>query len=380
MKNNLIDRVNYNTKYLDNYEDFAKKILNYKSVPYQIEFQPGREKGKALCWMSCPYCYGGSAQNSSEKLPLERYIEIIKEVSQGPNGRIPKLILAGYATDPLNYEHFDKLYETSIKYKFITGVHTKLLRISKQFQELVASDEILESSYVSISVDAGFKDGYNLTHGLTSTVDILKKIHNNIDKIVQKKNKVLDVNTTYLLTTHNCSLEEIYQSIKDLSSIKVNTLRFSFPQVPRNYDYNQKGNIFIKEKKKLIDDINNIINENKTERTFVSIVDPESKYKIDKLRAIPCYARFAHPAIGLDGYLYHCSESSSPDFHNMSLGNLKDKNFWELYYSYDKNTVEKSFQLMEKNKCMCDRKLYIVNEEFQKTGILKNLEFNNLQK
>ena len=58
MKNNLIDRVNYNTKYLDNYEEFAKKILNYKSVPYQIEIQPGREKGKALCWMSCPYCYG----------------------------------------------------------------------------------------------------------------------------------------------------------------------------------------------------------------------------------------------------------------------------------------------------------------------------------
>ena len=118
----------------------------------------------------------------------------------------------------------------------------------KQFQELVASDEILEKSYVSVSVDAGFKEGYNLTHGLTSTVDILNKIHNNIDKIVQK-NKVLDVNTTYLLTTYNCSLEEIYQSIKDLSSIKVNTLRFSFPQVPRNYDYNQKGNIFIKDKK-----------------------------------------------------------------------------------------------------------------------------------
>ena len=35
---------------------------------------------------------------------------------------------------------------------------------------------------------------------------------------------------------------------------------------------------------------------------------------------------------------------------------------------------------MEKNKCMCDRKLYIVNEEFKKTGILNNLEFNNPQK
>ena len=51
-------------------------------------------------------------------------------------------------------------------------------------------------------------------------------------------------------------------------------------------------------------------------------------------------------------------------------------NFWDLYYSYDKQTVEKSFKLMEKNKCMCDRKLFIVNREFQKTGLLEEHSFN----
>ena len=102
-------------------KNFAEKILSYTSVPYQIEIQPGREKGKALCWMSCPYCYGGSAQNSGDRLSAKRYIEIIKEVSSGPNGRIEKLILAGYATDPLNYEHFDDLYECSLNHNFITG-------------------------------------------------------------------------------------------------------------------------------------------------------------------------------------------------------------------------------------------------------------------
>ena len=64
--NNLIDRTNYNSRYLE-YETFAKKILNYTCVPYQIEIQPGREKGEALCWMSCPYCYGGNAKNSGDK-------------------------------------------------------------------------------------------------------------------------------------------------------------------------------------------------------------------------------------------------------------------------------------------------------------------------
>ena len=60
-------------------------------------------------------------------------------------------------------------------------------------------------------------------------------------------------------------------------------------------------------------------------------------------------ARFAHPAIGYDGYLYHCSESSSPDFHDMSLGDINTKNFWDLYYSYNSEKMKNDFKLMEFN-------------------------------
>ena len=168
----VTQRATYNAKYVD-YEEFAKKILNYTCVPYQIEIQPGREKGKALCWMQCPYCYGGSAKNSGNRLPVERYKEIIKEVASGPNGRIEKLILAGYATDPLNYEHFDQLFEASVKNNFITGMHTKLLKISNKFLEIISDETIRDKSYVSISVDAGKKESYNVTHGIKSTLDIL---------------------------------------------------------------------------------------------------------------------------------------------------------------------------------------------------------------
>jgi MoaA/NifB/PqqE/SkfB family radical SAM enzyme len=368
------ERATYNATFI-NYDEFAKKILNYTCVPYQIEIQPGREKGKALCWMSCPYCYGGGAKNSGDRLSVERYKEIIKEVSSGPNGRIEKLILAGYATDPLNYEHFDQLFETSVKSNFITGVHTKLLKISNKFLEIISDKDIKNKSYVSISVDAGLKESYNLTHGIKTKVDVLSQIYKNISSIQKKKNPKVDLNTTYLLTIYNSSILEISKSIDDLTSLGVGTLRFSFPQVPRNYDYNQKGNIFIKDREGLIQKVEKLISEKNIGNTFVSIVDPDTKYEINQLRAIPCYARFAHPAIGLDGYLYHCSESSSPDFHSQALGNLKDNNFWDLYYSYDKDVVEKDFKLMEKNMCMCDRKLYIVNKGLQNTNKLADHHF-----
>ena len=35
---------------------------------------------------------------------------------------------------------------------------------------------------------------------------------------------------------------------------------------------------------------------------------------------------------------------------------------------------------MEKNKCMCDRKLFIVNKEFQKTGLLDKHNFKKIGK
>lgn len=368
------ERATYKAKFI-NYQEFADKVLNYTCVPYQIEIQPGREKGKALCWMSCPYCYGGSAKNSGDRLSIERYKEIIKEVSSGPNGRIEKLILAGYATDPLNYEHFDQLFETSVKHNFITGMHTKLLKISNKFLEIVSDKNIRDKSYVSISVDAGAKESYNLTHGITTKVDVLSKIYKNIESIQNRKNPIVDVNTTYLLTKYNSSISEISKSIDSLSNLGVDTLRFSFPQVPRNYDYNQKGNIFIEDRQSLIKKVEELIDRKKILNTFVSIVDPDTKYEINQLRAIPCYARFAHPAIGLDGYLYHCSESSSPDFHSQALGNLKDNNFWDLYYSYDRDVVERDFKLMVKNKCMCDRKLFIINKELENTGKLTDLNF-----
>ena len=154
------------------------------------------------------------------------------------------MILAGYATDPLNYEHFDQLFETSVKHNFITGMHTKLLKISKKFLEIVSDKNIRDKSYVSISVDAGAKESYNLTHGITTKVDVLSKIYKNIESIQSRKNSKVDVNTTYLLTTYNSSISEISKS-DDLSNLGVDTLGF-FPQVPRNYDYNQKEIFLLK--------------------------------------------------------------------------------------------------------------------------------------
>ena len=359
----LVDRVNYQADYLDDYDTFFERIINKTCVPTQLELQPGREKGRALCWMDCPYCYGGKATNDGVRLPISRYLEILKEISNGPHGNIKKVIIAGYATDPLNYEHIDKLLESTILFKNIFGIHTKLLKISEKFINLISGNEINKKSYITVSLDAGYNESYNITHGIKSKAKVLSKIYNNIEAIMKKKSKNIDVGGTYLITKANVSENEIKQSIKDVNDLGIQTLRFSFPQTPRGYDLDAKEDIIFKERDEAKKMLKNLISNLKSD-TKVSFVDPDEDYQIDKERMLPCYARFVHPAIGFDGYLYHCSESSSPDFHDMSLGNLHKSSFWESYYSYDIDKLHEDFKKMEKNKCMCDRKLFIVNKKF----------------
>ena len=88
----LIDQITYKTKYLKTVEDLIEKIENKTVVPYQLEVQPGRIKGNKICWMQCSYCYGGSSKNDGQRLDPERYLDIIDQTMNGPNGDIKKII------------------------------------------------------------------------------------------------------------------------------------------------------------------------------------------------------------------------------------------------------------------------------------------------
>ena len=366
--NDLKQRVNYQKKYIDNYEKFVQKILNKTALPIQLEVQPGREKGREICWMKCPYCYGGQAKNTGQRLSVDRYLKILNETANGPHGSILKIIFAGYATDPLNYEYIDRLVDTSINNKQIIGIHTKLLKISPELISVLSNNKIVDKSYITVSIDSGFSKSYNLTHGLKTTKNILAQIYTNIEKLNKIKPDNLNIGSTYLVTKVNFSKDEIIESIKKVNDLGIDTHRFSFPQVPRNYNFEGEQDIIIRDKKNMINEIKDIINSfNSSYKTIVSIVDPDTDYKIDKERYLPCFARFVHPCIGFDGHLYHCSESSSPDFHSLSLGNLNEKSFWDCYYNYDLKDLNISFEKMKKTGCICDRKLFIVNKQFYET-------------
>ena len=82
VESSLVSRFSYNQPYIEDIQKFKKDILNKTYIPHQVEVQPG-PKGKALCWLQCPYCYGGSAKNTGELLNDKRYIEVLREIAEG---------------------------------------------------------------------------------------------------------------------------------------------------------------------------------------------------------------------------------------------------------------------------------------------------------
>ena len=148
---NLEKKYLFKTEYVKDITNFKKKIFEKKIIPHQVEFQ-APPRGKKICWLECPYCYGLSAKDNGERLEKKRGLEILKQILEGG---VRKIIFAGYATDPLNCSYIDDLLDLTIQSKSVFGFNTKALRISDNFFNILESKKIVDESYISLSIDAG---------------------------------------------------------------------------------------------------------------------------------------------------------------------------------------------------------------------------------
>ena len=148
-------------------------------IPYQVEFQ-APPRGKKICWLECPYCYGLSAEDNGERLNKARGLEILNEIL---DGGVRKIIYAGYATDPLNCSYIDDLLNITVFKKAIFGFNTKALRISDNFFDILKNNKIVDTSYISLSVDAGTNETYNKIHAVKGSAKIYDKVLLNTQKL-----------------------------------------------------------------------------------------------------------------------------------------------------------------------------------------------------
>ena len=87
----LENKYQFKTNYTGDLEEFKKNLMEKKIIPHQVEFQ-APPRGKKICWLECPYCYGLSAEDTKERLEKERGLEILKQIL---SGGVKKIIFAG---------------------------------------------------------------------------------------------------------------------------------------------------------------------------------------------------------------------------------------------------------------------------------------------
>jgi sulfatase maturation enzyme AslB (radical SAM superfamily) len=363
-KKDLEKKYSFKTEYVGNYLDFKNKIEKKKIIPYQVEFQPP-PRSKKICWLECPYCYGLSALDNGERFAKNRSLEILKQILEGG---VKKIIFAGYATDPLNSEYIDDLLELTIKNRAVFGFNTKALKISENFFEILNINKLPEGSYISLSVDAGTNESYNKIHDVKTSAQIYDRVLKNVKKLgnIKKKN-FFDLSAAYLVNINNCNAYDYEKFINDFIDAGCNVIRFAFPQPPR--DINTEKGVIPTESEILLynKDLTELKKKYENKDCLILISNPDKENDIYcKPRTIPCFARFIFPVVGFDGWLYNCSQSSAPNFRSTALGDLKVRDFWDLYYNYDRTNLKsylgKHNEKINKSGCRCDRKEHLSNQ------------------
>ena len=361
----LEKKYNFKGNYIKDFKIFKDEIIQKKIIPYQIEFQ-APPRGKKICWLECPYCYGLSADNNGERLSKERGLEILKQIL---DGGVKKIIFAGYATDPLNCSYIGELLDLTISNKAVFGFNTKALKISDTFLKALKNNKISEGSYISLSVDAGSNETYNLIHDVKAQkVKIYDQVLNNARRLGDiKSENYFDLSAAYLVNINSANFKDYENFINDFMSAGCNVLRFSFPQPPKDIK-TEKGVIPTQEEiNSYILDLNKLKKKYENDKCLIIITNPDGDHDIyDKPRTVPCYARYLFPTVGFDGWLYNCSQSSAPNFRSTALGDLTKDDFWKLFYNYDSENLDSFLNVCNKkisdSGCRCDRKEHIVNQ------------------
>ncbi len=199
-------------------------------------------------------------------------------------------------------------------------------------------------------------------------------------------NKIKNLESIPRVVKNFINTEEINQFLKHFrDEVCSNVIRFTFPQPPK--DIPQKKGVVPNpiEKANYVKKLSSFIESSSSEKTNVFIVDADGEHDIfNKPRTNPCFARFIYPTVGYDGWLYHCSQSSSPNFRPMALGDLNKNSFWSLFYDYDENNftnhLKSCSQKMEETGCRCDRKMHVTNSKVISSNVFDENQLEGYRK
>ena len=108
------------------------------------------------------------------------------------------------------------------------------MRISDNFFDILKNNKIVDTSYISLSVDAGTNETYNKIHAVKGSAKIYDKVLLNTQKLgeIRKKN-YFDLSAAYLVNIHSGNEYDCEKFMNDFISAIVMLFVSHFPTTKR---------------------------------------------------------------------------------------------------------------------------------------------------
>jgi len=149
-----------------------QKCGGSKPITYELDMTN-------VCNSKCPFCFGYYGQGDKSALTLKEAKRIILQIRDfGGKG----LTFTG-GGDPL----CNKASPEAVRFARLNGLDVGFITNGILLNEYVSELLVDNCTWVRVSLDAGTKETYKLTHGLNG--DVFEKLKSNIKKLVEIKKK-----------------------------------------------------------------------------------------------------------------------------------------------------------------------------------------------
>ena len=337
----------------DYFNELIRKLIESNTYPLQIELHPG----SSCQGFNCTYCYGkGQYLTKGFGLTEEDYAKLIKDLSH----KINFLTLSGISSDPLTNPNIHYIVKQIKNNNLRVGIHTKGLLLNYELSELLNINTAY-GDFITFGIDASNSKIYNLLHGLPSHSNIFNIVKHNIESLFNLKlnySSDLNINISYLLFTNNSSFDQLCDFVKLFSPIS-DRIKFSFPQIPNVSSV--LPSFYIKDRfsdiEKKVKKVQDVYPNSNIQ--MVSFSDSKHQTSFST-----CNAMRFQAVIDFNGYIFPCPQVATNDFKNLSYGNIRENNFWDIWNS------EKRIKLLHTNVTdlgcrICDRKDENINIELE---------------
>lgn len=364
--NEILYRRN-NWKWIEsNYPNVIESLKNGISpiYPVHVEIHPHHYL-TPLCNNFCNNCTGRNYRRNHELfkwgIDSQRLIQTIK----GFKGKVDDIIFSGNSTEPLLYPEIKSAIRAVHDNKEMFSLYSNFYYANRKgvIDELTSPTTSFD--YVRISLNAGKRESYNLSHNPDdeNAFEVVKD--NIIELLRQKKFKGIDlfVHLTYLIDRYNSEKEEIFDIIKWAKDNEgINGIRFSFYQKPLGGKVGDEIIFNDLEYHSLVNYINDLKKEFESNDFIIGSPWEKTNEEQKEKNFFSCNVGKLFSVIGSDGSVYPCTSMAFPyNDSKYKFGNINDEDFWDIW-----ERVRNSENFSLKDCFDCTRAEYDINERFGK--------------